>query len=320
MKKTTFIFLLISLLASLYSQEIQKTEYQISQKYVLFQVIDNRIRVREIINIDTDMWDLPAEFEFVEKLPENIVDFHISISDNYTFSGGKLVAQMNSDNKRVIDFTYTYYINDLSSQLYFSSNYQVQNLDIFIPVEMGIELSDPLLIADGTYSFGEKIYLHYKIEQLPKRKIIKPQVLQMKEELISQYSRLSKKSPTFHSAGHIRLWYQTPFKKINPHIFTLIIIVLFFAALYLIIRKNVFQSRMNQQDSQKSDILFAALFSKKQNIFNKIMDLEHNLQNEIIDEDYYNATKDQLKSQLIKINVKLDQFVNRDQDKPDDTV
>ena len=77
---------------------------------------------------------------------------------------------------------------------------------------------------------------------------------------------------------------------------------------------------MNQQDSQKSDILFAALFSKKQNIFNKIMDLEHNLQNEIIDEDYYYATRDQLKSQLIKINVKLDQFVNRDQDEPDDTV
>lgn len=320
MKKTTFIFLLISLSASLYSQEIQKTEYQISQKYILFQVVDNRIRVREIINIDTIKWELPVEFDFVEHLPENIIDFNISISDKFTFSENRLIAKVNSNNSGIANITYTYYINDLSSQLYFSSNYQVQKLHIFLPVEMRIELSDPLLIADGTYSFGEKIYLHYKTEQVPKRKIIKPQVLQMKEKLISQYSRLSEKSPTFHSAGHIRLWYQTPFKKINPHIFTLIIIVLFFAALYLVIRKNVLQSRMNQQDHQKSDILFEALFSKKQIVFNKIMDLEHNLQNEIIDEEYYYTTRDQLKSQLIKINAKLDQFVYRDQDKPDDTV
>lgn len=314
MKRVLMQILLLLFLSSLYAQENEKPEYQINSKILLFQIRDNRVRIREIIYIDTNSWNLPKQFNFTENIPEKTDTLQFPDSREFKLSGNTVTGLINSEKGEITEITYTYFLENLEEKINFESNYYLKKLDIYIDIQIGIELNDPNLNFAGIYKFQENEFLHYEAEDIEKNSIIEPDIVKKSDEFISRDSRISKNSPSFHSSGHIRLWYQTPFKKMNPHLFTFIMLVLLITAVYLIIRKNIKGSVVIQQDSPGSDLLFETLYSDKKKILTDLLNIEKEINEGSINQDSYSRERDKFKTQLIKINIKLNQIINCSQE------
>ncbi len=320
MKKLLIQMLLLLFLSSLNAQENIEKEYQIIRKFIIFQVVDKRVRIREIVYIDAKRWDLPLEFKYTENIPDNADILQFPDSAELQLSGNTVTGLIQAEAEEVTEFTYTYFINEIKGNIRFGSNYFIKNLDIYIPVQIGIELKDSILSFEGTYNLEENSFLHYKARNIEENSIFEPDIVKAKPEIISQSSKILDESPSFHSAGHIRLWYQTPFKKMNPHIFTLIITGLFIIAVYMVIRKNFMQTDVIQQITAKSDLLFETLYSEKKKTLNDILSLDTLKNENQITMDSYKSDMERLKTKLININRKLKLLVNRNPDEINDSI
>ncbi len=314
MKSPLFMVILFLLFSSLNAGENENPEYEIIQKFLLFQISDNKVRIHEIINIDSDRWNLPKQFNFTENIPDKAETLQFPNSSELKLSGNSVTGLVNSETNEITEITYTYFLENLEENFRFESNYFIKKLDIYLALRIGIELNDPNLIFAGIAKFEENEFLHYKAENIEENYIIEPDIVKIKDELVSRDSRISTNSPSFHSTGHIRLWYQTPFKKVNPHIFTLIISVLLITVVYLIIRTNIKEAAAIRQQSHGNDLLFNTLYLEKKKILANILNLEKELIGEKINKNSYNIEREKLKTQLIKINLKLNKIVNSDQE------
>lgn len=320
MKKIVFFILLfISLSLTAYAEGRESKEFPIAQKYIFYKLVNSKVRVEEIINIESMVWDLPGQFEFEETLPEDFYDFNITGVEEYNLSDRQFSAIIRSNSEEITHFSYSYYPAGLSDSFLFKSNYRIQALDIFIPMDLEIELKDSSLLSDGAYTFGDKLYIHYKTEQVQPGKLFKPEIIPYSGNLGTIYSRISKKSPEFHSAGHIRLWEQTPFSGMNPHLFLIVILLLVSGAAFLVIRRNVLMCKDPQESERRDDLLFEGLYSKKQAVLKKILNLENDYQKKIISADHYQAARSNLKIELIKIKLKINQLISIEPGNSNDT-
>lgn len=121
---------------------------------------------------------------------------------------------------------------------------------------------------------------------------------------------VTRNSPQFHNPGHVRLWYQSPLKKFNPHILLIVLgAILTAGALYYSYFK--WKARLQDQKigSDKEEQLFQQLIARQNAIMDKILELEDSYAEAKVSEEDYQAKLSAYKQHLVKVKLNLRNFV-----------
>lgn len=121
---------------------------------------------------------------------------------------------------------------------------------------------------------------------------------------------VTRKPPVaFHSPGHIRFWYQSPFRGINAHLFLAIIILapLTVLAVAVVRRRKNKAGAAAQQDEDDED-LFQRLLVRERVLMDKLKELERQHAQGEVDEETYQKLREAYKRKLVQVKVQLRSF------------
>lgn len=119
-----------------------------------------------------------------------------------------------------------------------------------------------------------------------------------------------EKAPPFHYPGLIRMWYQSPFRSLNPHVFTAVVFGSIAGGFYYYrLRRKSPQAQQKQQADQEEK-LFQHLDLKRKVILEKIIELEKSYSNQEIGADEFNRKKEAFRQQLVQVKLSLRQFTD----------
>lgn len=113
-------------------------------------------------------------------------------------------------------------------------------------------------------------------------------------------------NPEFHNPGHIRLWNTSVFKKLDPHLFTalLVIIPIGLIAFYVIQRRK--EKMLETVDVE--ELAFQKLTAKQKDLLQKLADLDEKYESGQMDEEEYTTLRENYKHRLLQIKAHLQKF------------
>lgn len=119
---------------------------------------------------------------------------------------------------------------------------------------------------------------------------------------------LSRKPPvSFHNPGHIRLWYQSPFRGINAHLFLVIVFGVPLGALvYHFVRRR---KAVRKAPAESEEERFQRLRTREKILLEKLVELERQRLEQRVDEESYRTLREALKTRLVQVKLQLRQFV-----------
>jgi Tfp pilus assembly protein PilO len=118
-------------------------------------------------------------------------------------------------------------------------------------------------------------------------------------------------SSPFHNPGHLRMWYETPLRNFDPHLFTAIVVIIIVAGVgwftYFQLKNRSLEEKMDENTDEKQ---FHDLVVKQKVILNKLVELEEKHKaGELSDEDYEKKAS-AYRDHLIKVKVQLQRFMD----------
>lgn len=122
---------------------------------------------------------------------------------------------------------------------------------------------------------------------------------------------ISRSSPSFHNPGHLRMWYESPLRSFDPHLFTAILVIIVVAGIgwfvYFQIKNRAIEEQIESTDDEKH---FHELVLKQKVILNKLVELEDlNKSGELSDEEYEKKAA-AYREHLVKVKLQLQQFMD----------
>lgn len=118
-------------------------------------------------------------------------------------------------------------------------------------------------------------------------------------------------APSFHHPGLIRMWYESPLRDFNPHIFMGVIAAIVIAWVYyyyaFILKKARLQEQMSL-DSEESK--FRMLLTKRTALLNKIVEIEELFKTGKIDKLEFERKMNAYKQHLIQVKLDLKNFTD----------
>jgi hypothetical protein len=207
-------------------------------------------------------------------------------------------------------------------------DYSLQVMQVLIPEGAGsVAIEGAKNTNAGLMQFEEKNFWLYSIENIAQNSEIKlvydkdaqpPQeeaVAGKEQDAASSdakdtTSKVTRNSPQFHNPGHLRLWYQSPLKKFNPHILLIVLGAIIAAGLgyYSYFR---WKARLQHQrmEGDQEEQLFKQLIARQNAIMDKIVELEDSYGQGNVTEADYLAKLEAYKQHLVKVKVNLRQFI-----------
>ncbi|WP_210365891.1 hypothetical protein [Bacillus sp. REN3] len=121
---------------------------------------------------------------------------------------------------------------------------------------------------------------------------------------------VTRKSPEFHNPGHVRLWYQSPLKKFNPHILMIVLGTILAAGIgYYSYFKWKARQKDQAIDGDKEEQLFKQLLARQTAIMDRILELEDRYSRGEVKEEEYQAKLAAYKEHLVQVKLSLRTFV-----------
>ncbi|MBS4026577.1 MAG: hypothetical protein KGZ96_13050 [Clostridia bacterium] len=109
---------------------------------------------------------------------------------------------------------------------------------------------------------------------------------------------------SFHSAGHVRFWYTSPFSKIEPHLFLVVFLSILTFGTYFFIRgrsKEDQDTKVHCNDETK----FQDLLDRQMELLAKLAEVEKKHRSGEISQEKYNKQYVMYKEKLINVKLQL---------------
>lgn len=333
MKKILIFLLFFSLIPIVNAQALSE-KLTVDMHYIVISPAnDSGILVKHMVNYtnsgneeykgesdDSSVLTIP--------LPPGALDLQVqdeSLGAQQTENGFTTTKPIAPQETQVIPFSYTM---PLGVPVNVKLDYPLQVMQVLIPEGSGSVVVEGAKYSNaGLMQFEEKNFWLYNVEGIEAGKELKliydkntqpsPEDATVKEEPATntdadakEQGNVTRTAPEFHNPGHIRLWYQSPLKKFNPHILLMVLGAILLAAFsyysYFKWKSKLEEKRIG---SDKEEQLFKQLLARQNAIMDKIMELEDmHAQGEIKEEEYL-AKLNAYKQHLVKVKLSLRQFV-----------
>lgn len=118
-------------------------------------------------------------------------------------------------------------------------------------------------------------------------------------------------SSPFHNPGHLRMWYETPLRNFDPHLFSALVVIIIVAGIgwftYFQLKNRSLEEKMDENTDEKQ---FHDLVVKQKVILSKLVELEDKHKaGELSDEEFEKKTS-AYREHLVKVKVQLQRFMD----------
>ena len=124
-------------------------------------------------------------------------------------------------------------------------------------------------------------------------------------------NQVTRNSPSFHSAGHIRLWKTSVLGNFDPHIFLILMILIIIVGISMFTyfaakrHKEAKKALRNQEEQE-----FQQLVNRKRAIMEKIVELEEKRVASKVSEEEFTQKNLAYKKLLVQVNQELNKFID----------
>lgn len=210
------------------------------------------------------------------------------------------------------------------------TDYSLQVMQVLIPEGVGSLIIEGVKSSNaGLMQFEEKNFWLYNVEGIESGKEVKIMYDKNTQPTPDEApaandegaatapdtsggnaEKVTRESPAFHNPGHLRLWYQSPLKKFNPHILLIVLGVILIAGLgYYSYFKWKYRLQEQKIGADQEEQLFKQLLARQNAIMDKIIELEDLYAQGQVNEEDYLAKLNAYKQHLVKVKLNLRQFV-----------
>lgn len=127
----------------------------------------------------------------------------------------------------------------------------------------------------------------------------------------STTNQVTRNSPAFHTAGHIRLWKTSVLGNFDPHIFLILMSVIVVAGISFF---GYFTAKRRQEEKKvlenKEEQEFQQLVKRKRAIMEKIVELEEKRESSKVSEEEFVQKNLAYKQLLVQVNQELNKFLD----------
>lgn len=212
----------------------------------------------------------------------------------------------------------------------FSLDYPLEVLQVLIPEGKGsLQFTDPEVAGPQQMQIDSKTYWMYNVVNISADMeinftylkdtqpvadgIATPSKTEVQVEESTEQnstSAVTRTAPEFHNPGHLRMWYQSPLKKFDPHILMIVLAVILVAGVgyYSYFRwKNRLKDQQLGLDKEETE--FKQLVARQNAIMDKIIELEETNADGKLKEEEYQAKLSAYKQHLVQVKQNLSRFV-----------
>lgn len=131
----------------------------------------------------------------------------------------------------------------------------------------------------------------------------------MNGSLLLLSANVTRSAPAFHNPGHIRLWYESPLRSFDPHLFTAIVLFIIIAGIVYFFYFRRKEALNEGIIDDKDDELFRELVAKKNILLNKIVELEEDYEAGKMNGEEFQEKITAYKKYLYKVKQDLNKFL-----------
>ncbi|MCF6095160.1 hypothetical protein L1765_14445 [Microaerobacter geothermalis] len=293
-----------------------KDSFHMKFKHLIISGEGTTLKIYEIITFENPAnQNLPEKITFTSTLPQGATNLVFEKAEELEQLPKGFTATFDTGDQTSTDISYSYEIPDFNSDrtLSFTQNYDVDTLNILIPAAMNLSIAserfttnEPVTINDNTYKYYTAKDVKAE-EPLDIQFLLKPATDDMAGMNMGGSTQpvISKQAPQFHNPGHIRVWYQSPLRSMNPHIFLIILGVVVISGIALYIRYRMMEQERLEASRNEKDDLFDKLLLKQKVLMQKIVEMDEAHQKGNIPESVYRDKRNAYKEQLIHVKLQL---------------
>jgi hypothetical protein len=124
-------------------------------------------------------------------------------------------------------------------------------------------------------------------------------------------SAVTRSTPSFHNPGHLRMWYSSPLRSFDPHLFTAILVLIVVAGvgwfIYFQLKHRASEEKVDGNPDEK---VFQELVVKQKVILNKLLELEEMHKGGNLPDEEYEKKASIYREHLVKVKMELQRFMD----------
>jgi hypothetical protein len=248
----------------------------------------------------------------------NLTMLDSSIQYKQTADGFVTTTPIPANGSVVLPFTYQM---KEGQDIVLTFNMPIDSYQILVPEGAGsIEFKDAEYTSQGLMDIDDKKFWGYTVSNIQANQTVTIAYDKNKQpsgetqtaatNSNASLGNVTKKAPSFHNPGHLRMWAQSPLRKFNPHVLLIVLGVIVIAGVsyYSYFQwKNSVKKRNSASDEEEK--AFQLLMAKQKAIMDKILELEDSFERGQISESDYHAKLEAYKQHLVKVKLSLNEFV-----------
>ncbi len=187
-------------------------------------------------------------------------------------------------------------------------DYDTEAIEILYPPEITVTETAGLLRPTQSVVYGDRRFARLSGSRLKQGQVVKLTFEAPESAGALPQPSVSRKPPQFHSAGHIRIWYQSPLRKFDPHVSLLVGLVIIVAAVGIPVVGSVKKRRLldKADDGATEEDDFLALVHEKEALLSDIVEMEMASNSGKIDSKEAREKIAALRGRLVDVQIQLD--------------
>ncbi len=124
-------------------------------------------------------------------------------------------------------------------------------------------------------------------------------------------SAVTRTAPSFHNPGHLRMWYSSPLRSFDPHLFTAILLLILIAGIgwyfYFQMKHRASEEKVATNNDEN---VFQELVVKQKVILNKLLELEEMYKKGNLTDEEFEKKAVLYREHLVKVKMELQRFMD----------